>query len=90
MRIHECGGADKHLDIVPSHLVVDDLDFSFDDVIGAEGQVFHRDVLFHAVTRAIQAALVESGEIEDGFAKGFAGDRAGIGADAADDQLCAR
>ena len=50
-------------------------------------EVFDRDVLFHAVTRAVQAALAEPREIEDGFAEGFAGDRAGVGADAADDRL---
>jgi hypothetical protein len=85
VRIDETGGAEPEVDIVARHLVLDDLDFPVDDVVGAEGEIFHRDVLFDAITGAIQAALMETRQIECGLAERFAGDGAGVGADAADD-----
>lgn len=62
-------GPEAEIDVVPRHLIVDDLDFTGDDVVGAEGQVRHGNVLLDAIAGAVQAALMESGEVERGFAQ---------------------
>ena len=85
MGIDEAGRAEDHVDVVAGHLILHDLDFVLDDVIGAEGEVFDRDRLFQTIAGSVQIALAESGEVEHRFAEGFAGDGAGIDADAADD-----
>src|SRR5689334_15136920 len=87
MRIEKAGGAETHLDSITGHLVLHDLNFVLDDVVGAKGKVFNRDPLFETVGVAIDTALPESRQIEYGFAEGFARYRATVNADPADDFL---
>ena len=42
--IEERGRSEAQVDIVPRHLVLNDFDFTRDDVVGPEGQVRHGDV----------------------------------------------
>ena len=85
VRIDEAGLSEDQIDAVARHLVLHDLNFVLDDVVGAKGEIFDRDRLFQAIFGSVQGALAEPREIQDRFAKGFAGDGAGVGTDAADD-----
>ncbi len=85
VRIDEAGFPVDHIDAIARHLVLDDLNFVRDDVVGAKGEIFDRDRLFQAISGSVQIALAEPREIEHRFAEGFAGDGAGVDADAADD-----
>jgi hypothetical protein len=85
VRIDEAGLSKDQVDAITRHLVLHDLNFIPDDVVGAKEKIFDRDRLFQAIFGSVQGALAESREIEDCFAEGFAGDGAGIGTDAADD-----
>ena len=59
-------------------------DTDSDDVVGAEEQVVDGDVLLDGIRRAVDAADLVAGEVDDGFAEGLAGDGAGVDACAAD------
>jgi hypothetical protein len=85
MRIEEAGGAGDDVDAVAGELSLDDIDFSFDDIKGAEGKIGHADVFLHAVIGAIDALVLVARKMEDSFADGFAGDGAGVDGDATDD-----
>ena len=85
MRIEEAGGAVDDHDAVPAHLVADHLDLAPDHVVAAEEKILHRDLLFQGVGGAVEAPLLETGQVEDRLAEGLGGDRAGVDADAADD-----
>src|SRR5271166_5609095 len=55
--------------------------------VGAEDQVLHRDLVFQRIAAPVKRALPQPAEIKDGFAKGLAGNGAGVYADAADGAL---
>jgi hypothetical protein len=84
MWIDEARGPKHQIYIVASHLFLNDVDLFGDDVAAAEGQVFHRDVLFEPVFGSIHGALMKPGEVENGFAERFAGNGAGVDADTPD------
>jgi hypothetical protein len=85
VRIEKTGGAGNDVDAIAGELGLDDVDFSFDDVGGAEGKIGHADVFLHAVVGAIDALVLVAGEVQNGFANGFTGDGAGVDGDTADD-----
>lgn len=87
MGIDKTGLTLDHVDTIAGHLILDDLDFARDHMVGAEGEILDGDVGFHPVAGAVQIALSEAGQIQDGFAQGFAGNGAGIDADPADHLL---
>src|SRR6478609_7482280 len=87
MWIDETGRAADHVDAVAGHLILDDGDLVRDHVVGAEGEVLDRDVGFHTIAGAVEIALSEAGQVEDGLAQGFAGNGAGMDANAADHLL---
>ena len=90
VRIDEAGLSEDQIDAVARHLVLHDLNFVLDDVVGAKGEIFDRDRTFQAIFGSVQGALAEPRRYRTRFAEGFAGDGAGVGTDAADDLLCAR
>ncbi len=55
--------------------------------MAAECQILQADVLLDAIARAVEAALAEAREIENGLSHGFARDRARVDADPSDDLL---
>jgi len=57
-----------------------------DDVVGAEVQVRHGDVLLDRIAGAVDAALAKAREVHDGFAQCFGWNGAGVDANAADDR----
>ena len=57
-----------------------------DDLVGADQQVLHRDVLLDPVRRAVELARAEAGEVEHRLAQRLRRDGAEIDADAADDR----
>ena len=69
--------------LVAHHLFADDADLGADDLPATGDQVVHGDL--GAVAVAVKAPLLDAGQVQHGFAQGFAGDGAGVGADAADD-----
>src|SRR6185503_1853346 len=73
------------IDAVTRHLVLHNLNFVLDDVVGAKREIFDRDRLFQTIAGSVEVALAEPREIENRFAEGLAGDGAGVGGDAADD-----
>ena len=83
-RVFETGGAGKHLDVIARQLRFGHIDFRLDDVLHAEGKIGHRDLVFDAIIHAINGAVVVAGKVKHAFAKSFAGDGAGVDADAAD------
>jgi hypothetical protein len=68
---------------VTRQLVLDDIDFFAHHVSGARGQVTHGDIGFQPIRLTVELALIESGEIENGLAKSFRRDGAGVDAHAA-------
>ena len=85
MRIDEAGHASEHFDAVARELRADHVDLGFDHVLRAKAEIRHRDLFLHAVVDAVDALVVETGKMQDGFADGLAGDRAGVDRRAADD-----
>src|ERR1700728_1584107 len=85
MIVCETGHAADDFDAVAGKLGLGDIDLSLDDVLDAEGKIGHGDLFLHAVIHAVDGAVVVAGEMQDGFAHRFAGDGAGVDADAADD-----
>src|SRR5579883_1370456 len=83
MRVNEFGRAADQLNVVARQLALDDIDLSLDHVLDAQRQVGHRDLVLNAVVYAVDILVVVAGEVKDSFAEGFAGDGAGIDADAA-------
>src|SRR4029077_8325382 len=84
VRINEAGFSMDQVDAVTRHLVLHNLNFVLDDVVGAKREIFDRDRLFQTIAGSVQVALAEPREIEDRLAEGFAGDGAGVGGDTAD------
>ena len=87
VRIDELGAADGELDLVALKLVACDVDLVADDVVGAEVQVRHGDVLLDRVARSVDAALAVPGQVHHRFAQRLRRDGAGVDADAADNLL---
>jgi len=85
VRIDEAGLSEDQIDAIARHLVLHDLNFVLDDVVGAKGEIFDRDRFFKAIFGSVQGALAKSRELQDRFAEGLARDGAGVGTDAADD-----
>src|SRR5579871_3456504 len=72
---------------IAAQLRLDDLDLARHHRVGAEDQVLHRNVFFQRVTPAVEGALAQAAQVQDGFAKGLAGNGAGVYANAADGAL---
>jgi hypothetical protein len=71
--------------LVLVQLRLGDVDLGLDDVLNAEGQIGHRDALFHAVIHAVYGFVVVAGEVQHGLAHGLRGDGAGVDTRPADD-----
>ena len=82
--VHKPRGTVDHFDAIARKLGLGDVGFSLDDVLDAEAQVPHGDLFLHAVADAIDALILEPGEVQHGLAHGLAGDGAGIDAGTAD------
>ena len=85
VRIQELREPADHLHPVARQLVLDDLDLVADGDVQPLEQVRRRDVRLHPVAAAVDALLAPAAEVEHGLAQRLAGDRAGVGGDAADD-----
>ena len=59
VRIDEAGLSKDQVDAVARHLVLHDLNFVLDDVVGAKREIFDRDRLFQTITGSVQVALAE-------------------------------
>jgi hypothetical protein len=73
VRPREFGAPGEEGDPVPLHLGADDVDLARDDLVAAEQQVVHRDVVLHGVGRAVVRALGDPAQVEDGFAERLGG-----------------
>ena len=62
-----------------------DVDFGLDHLVDAEAQVRHGDLFLDVIVDAVDALVLEAGEVQHGFAHGLAGNGAGVDAGAADD-----
>ena len=83
--VEETGAPGDDLDAVARQLGLGDVDFGLDDLLDAEGQVRHGDLFLDVIVDAVDALVLEAGEVHDGFAHGLAGNGAGVDAGAADD-----
>ena len=84
MRVGELRGALENLDVIAAELRANDFRFAGDDAAHAEGKILDGEVVFVAKIVAVESADGVAGELKDGFAHAFAGDGAGVHADAAD------
>ena len=84
-RIEKARGAGDDVDAVARELGANHVDFCFDDVERAEGEIGHGDGFLHPVVDAINALVLIAGKMQDGFANGLAGNGAGVDGGAADD-----
>src|SRR5262249_12284590 len=82
IRIQEAGCAFKHGYLIAAQLGLDDFNLAGHDGIGAEDQVLHGNLVFDGVAAAVERALAKSAQIKDRFTESFAGDGAGVYADA--------
>src|SRR5450432_4083055 len=87
MRVEEACVAFECRDIVAAELGLDDFDLAQHDRLRAKGQVRHGDAVFENISAAIKSALAKAAQVEHGFAYGFAGNRPGVNADAANGSL---
>ncbi len=76
--IEETCDSGNDVNAVARELRANHVDFRFDDVKRAEGKIRHGDGFLHAVVHAVNALVLVAGEMQYGFADGFAGDSAGI------------
>ena len=87
MRPRESAQAVNEVDTVSLQLILDNGNLAFDNPLNPKAEICHGDLIFGVIVGAVEALLVEAGKMENGFAHGFAGDGAGVGADAADGRL---
>ena len=80
----EAGDAVDDVDAVAGELGLGDVHFGLDDVLNAEGEIGHGDLLLDPIVHAVDGAVVVAGEVQDRLAHGLGGDGAGVDADAAD------
>jgi hypothetical protein len=84
VRINKLGGTVYNDDLIASKLVADDFRFALHHRAHTEHQVLHGNVCLYYIVLAVEAALAETGELQDRFTKGLAGNGAGMHADTAD------
>ena len=89
VRIDERRFAADDVDAVAGELVLEDLPLGLVDVADHQPQVVHRDFAFAAVGLFVDVAVAIAGEVQDRFANGLRGDRAGVERDAAQQFLLA-
>src|SRR5258708_21922416 len=82
VRIYELRNAVDHFDVVARQLRLDHIDFGLDHVLDPERQVLHRDLFLDPVINTVDVLVVVAGEMQHGFADSFAGNSAGVDADA--------
>src|SRR4029078_531386 len=82
--IEEPGLPIDQIDVVARLLVLYDLNFVFNDVVGAKGEISDRDGLFQAIGGSIDGALTEPRKIQHRFAVRFSGGGGGAGSGSAD------
>ncbi len=84
VRIQKAGGSRHDFDAVAGQLRANHIDLRLDDVEGPEGKIGHGDRVFHAIIDAVDALILISGKMKDGFADGLAGDCASVDGGSAD------
>src|SRR5262249_14205546 len=82
IRTQEVSCTFEHCDLVAAQLRLDDFNLAGHDGVGAEDQVLHGNLVFDGVAAAVERALPKSAQIKDRFTASFAGDGAGVYADA--------
>ncbi len=83
--IEEAGAAEHDFHAVARELRLGDVHLGLDHLVDPETEVGHGDLFLHVVVDAVDALVLEAGEVHDGFAHGLAGDGPGVDAGAADD-----
>ncbi len=68
------------LDVVARQLRLDHVHLGLDHVLDPEGQIRHGDLFLDAIVDAVDVLVVVAGQVQDGLAKGLAGNRAGVDA----------
>ena len=86
VRVGELRGALKNLHAVALQLRANHFGLARDDGAHAEGKILHRNVVLAAIVVAVESLHGVAGQLEDGFADAFAGNGAGVHADAANHQ----
>src|SRR4029453_1783913 len=81
--VDEGGNAVNHFDAVARELVLCHRGFGLDHLVAPEPQVEHADLVLDAVIDAVDALVLEAGEVQHGFPHRLARDRAGVDAHAA-------
>ena len=84
MWIDEAGFGREHGDAVAEQLRLRDVELVLDHLLDPERQVRHGDLLLHAVVDAVDALVLEAGQVQHGLAHRLARDGARVDAGAAD------
>jgi len=84
MRIDERRTGVEDVDVISQQLMACDVDFVVNDLIHAEQEIPHRDVLLDGIGRAVNAAFPIAGQPERRLAQRLARNRAGVDTDATD------
>src|SRR5262249_16394899 len=82
--IGEGGNAAEDFDVVAGQLCANDVDLGFHHILPPESKVPHRNLFFDAVVDPVDVLVIEAGQVQHRLAHGFAGNGAGVYADAAD------
>jgi hypothetical protein len=83
MRIKKGGGTADNLDAVSVELFEKYVDLNIDDLMGAQTQILCRYVLFNRIVGTVKGSLFETGQMQDRFPHGFAGNSPRVYANAA-------
>src|ERR1700735_67450 len=84
--VRELSGPLKNRHAVALELCANHVCLPRDDRIHAEGQIVNRNVIFPAITVAVERPYCVSSQLENSFANALAGDCAGVDTNAADHQ----
>ena len=80
VRVFEGSLAANELDLVERKIFQDALALHVHDFALVVHEIVDGEIFFQRIIDAVEAALIESGEIKRGFAKGLAGNGAGVDA----------
>ena len=83
--VQETGAPGDYFHAIARQLRLGDVDFGLDHLVDAEPEVRHGDLFLDVVIGAVDALVLEPGEVHHGLPHGLAGNGAGVDAGAADD-----
>ncbi len=84
-RIQEPGAAHDHFYAIARQLGLGNIHLGLDDLLDPKAEVGHQDLFLDVIIAAVDALVLEAGEVHHGLAHRLARDGSGVDTGAADD-----